>query len=115
MKILDRIVGVLIMLLGVIHSTFSPVFHGHYDDVGMWVLSGGLMMIFLGMMNLVRSASPGNAARRGALAANLLGLTFALALVPLFPLRQNPQVAILIVLVVASTIFSLPRRGAPAA
>ena len=110
MKIFDRIVAILILLLGATHSAFSPVFHGHYDDAGMWFLSGGLMMAFLGLMNLVRTASPGAAARWAALAANVLGLVFVLALVPLFPLRQNPQVAVFIVLVVAATIMSITRR-----
>ena len=110
MKILDRIVAILVMLLGCIHSAFSPVFHGHYDDTGMWFLSGGLMMIFIGLMNLVRTASTGAAARWAAQAANVLGLAFVGALVPLFPLRQNPQVGVFIVLVVTATIFSIASR-----
>lgn len=109
MKILDRIIAILIMLMGAVHSAFSPVFHGHYDDVGMWVLSGGLMMIFLGLLNLVRSASPGRAARWAALAANVLGLVFMLALAPLFPLRQNPQIVVFIVLAVTAALLSIVR------
>ena len=115
MTVFDRIVAILIMLLGAIHSAFSPVFHGHYDDAGMWFLSGGLMMAFLGLMNLVRTASAGAAARRAALAANVLGLAFVLALVPLFPLRQNPQVPVFIVLVVTATILSIARHDTHAA
>ncbi|MGH9668863.1 MAG: hypothetical protein ACRD3A_01965 [Terriglobales bacterium] len=110
MKIFDRIVAILIMLLGSIHSAFSPVFHGHYDEAGMWFLSGGLMMIFIGLMNLVRTASAGAAARRAALAANVLGLAFVGSLVPLFPPRQNPQVVVFIGLVAAATILTLTRR-----
>ena len=115
MKILDRIVATLILLLGATHSAFSPVFHGHYDDAGMWFLSGGLMMIFLGLMNLVRSASLGAAPRWAALAANVLGLAFAAALLPLFPLRQNPQVVVFLMLLVTATIMSLARHDTPAA
>ena len=114
MKILDRIVAILILLQGATHSAFSPVFHGRYDDPGMWFLSGGLMMIFLGLMNLVRAASPG-AARWAALAANVLGLAFAGALLPLFPLRQNPQVVVFLALLVIATIMSLARRDTHAA
>lgn len=115
MKMLDRIVAILMMSLGTIHSAFSPVFHGRYDKTGMWFLSGGLMMIFMGMMNLVRIASPGAAARRAALAANVLGLAFVLAFVPLSPLRQNPRGVVPILLVVTSTIMSLLRHDTPAA
>ena len=115
MKILDRIVALLILLLDAIHSAFSPVFRGHYDDAGMWFLSGGLMMIFLGLMNLVRSAAPGAAARRAALAANVLGLAFAGALVPLFPPRHNPQVAVFIVFVATATLLTITCRDSATA
>ena len=115
MKILDRIVAILIMLQGAIHGSFSSVFHGRYDGAGMWFLSGGLMMIFLGLLNLARAGSPGAAARWASLAANVLGLAFVLGLVPLAPLRQNPQVAVAILLMAGATLFSLLRRGASAA
>jgi len=115
MKLLDRIVAILIMLLGAIHSAFAPVFRGRYDGAGMWFLSGGLMMIFLGLLNLVRAASPGAAARRAALAGSVLGLAFVIGLLPLAPLRQNPQVAVAIVLMAAATLFSLLGRDAAAA
>ena len=107
MRIFDRIVAILILLMGAIHSAFSPVFHGRYDGDGMWFLSGGLMMIFLGLMNLVRTAAPGAAARCAALVANVLGLAFAGALAPLFPLRQNPQVVVLLALVAVALLFSV--------
>ena len=63
MKTVDRLVAVLILLLGTIHAGLAPVFRGRYDGAGMWFLSGGLMLIFLALLNLVRSGSPGAAAR----------------------------------------------------
>jgi hypothetical protein len=76
----------------------------------MWFLSGGLMLIFLGLLNLVRIATPGAAARRAALGANILAPAFVLGLVPLVSLGQNPQVTFSILLVAAATLFSLVRR-----
>lgn len=115
MKTLDRIIAVLIVLFGAAHSALAPVFRGHYDGAGMWFLSGGLMIIFLGLMNLVRAGSPGPAARWGSLAANVMGLTFAVGLVPLASLRQAPQVPTFVVLVGIATLFSILRRPAAAA
>jgi hypothetical protein len=115
MKIVDRLVAVLILLLGAFHTSLAPVFRGRSDIAGMWFLSGGLMLIFLGLLNLVRAGSPGAAARWAALAANILALAFVLGLVPLLVLRQNPQVTLLILLIAAATLFSLLRRDASTA
>lgn len=115
MKTVDRLVAALILLLGAVHSGFALVFRGGYDGAGMWFLSGGLMMIFLGLMNLTRSGSPGAAARWAAFCANILALAFVLGLVPLFSPRENPQVALSIVLIGAAVLFSLPRRQGPTA
>jgi len=81
----------------------------------MWFLSGGLMLIFLGLLNLVRSGSPGAAARWAALGANILALAFVFGLVPLVSLRQNPQVTFSILVIAAATLFSLLRRETPTA
>jgi hypothetical protein len=115
MKTVDRLVAVLILLLGTIHVGLAPVFRGRYDGAGMWFLSGGLMLIFLGLLNLVRTGAPSAAARRAALVANILTLAFVLGLVPLVSLRRNPQVTIAILLMAAVTAFSLLRRETSAA
>ena len=113
MKILDRIVAILmIVVLGGIHGAASPVFHGHYDMAGMWWLSGGLMFMLIGIANLVRIASPTAAARVAAMIANVFGLVFCVALVPLLPLRSNPQVVLSIILFATGLLFSLLRREA---
>jgi hypothetical protein len=113
-KTIDRVVAVLILLLGAVHVSLAPVLRGHLDIAGMWFLSGGLMLIFLALLNLVRAASPGAAARRAALGANVLALAFVLGLVPLVSLPQNPQVTAIILLIAAATLFSLPRRATSA-
>lgn len=110
MKTVDRVVAVLILLLGLVHAGVGPVLRGHYDLAGMWFLSGGLMMIFLGLLNLARIGPQSGAPRWAAVIANILALAFVVGLVPLAsPLRQNPQVTVSIVLVAAATLFSLVR------
>jgi hypothetical protein len=114
MKTVDRLVAVLILLLGVVHAGLAPVFRGHYDGAGMWFLSGGLMFIVLGLLNLTRIASSDAAARWSSLGANALGLAFVLGLVPLVSLQRNPQVTFSILLMAAATLFSLVRRNSTA-
>ena len=113
MKTVDRLVAVLILLLGIVHAGLAPALRGRADLAGMWFLSGGLMLIFLGLLNLVRAGAPGAAARWAALGANILSLAFVVGLVPLVSLRQNPQVTLLILAIAAATLFSLVRRDAP--
>jgi hypothetical protein len=115
MKTADRLTAVLILLLGTIHAGLAPVFRGRYDGAGMWFLSGGLMLIFLGLLNLARTGSPGAAARWAASIANVLALAFVVGLVPLASLRQNPQVTFSILLIATATLFSLLRRETPVA
>ena len=110
MKTADRLAAVFILLLGTIHAALAPVFRGRYDGAGMWFLSGGLMLVFLGLMNLVRIGSPGAAARRAAVVANILALAFVFGLAPLVSLRQNPQIPFSILLIGSATLFSLLRR-----
>ena len=110
MNTVDRVTAVLILLLGAIHTGLAPVFRGWYDGAGMWILSGGLMLIFLGLLNLVRAGSPDGAARWAALGANILALAFVSGLLPLVSIGQNPQVPLAILLVAAATLFSLLRR-----
>ena len=111
MKTVDRIVAIVILLLGVVHAGLAPVFRGRLDAAGMWFLSGGLMLIFLGLLNLVRIGSPTGAARGAALIANILALGFVWGLVPLAPVRQNPQIVFSILLVAAADLFSLVGRA----
>jgi len=113
MRTADRLVAVLILLLGIVHAGLAPAFRGRADIAGMWFLSGGLMLVFLGLLNLVRTAAPGAAARWAALGANIVTLAFVVGLVPLVSLRQNPQVTVLILLIASATVFSLLRRDAP--
>lgn len=115
MKIVDRLAAVLILLLGIVHVSLAPVFRGRYNGAGMWFLSGGLMLIFLGLLNLARIGSPGAAARWAALAGNILALAFVCGLVPLVSLGQNPQVTFAILLIAAATVFSAVRRETPSA
>jgi hypothetical protein len=115
MKILDRVVAVLILLLGIVHVSLAPVLGMRLDIPGMWFLSGGLMLIYLALLNLVRADSPTAAARWAALGANVLALAFMLGFVPLISLRGNPQVTLTILLIAVAALFSLVRRNPSAA
>src|SRR5262249_56905337 len=92
----------------------AQVFRWGFGGPGEWFLTGGLMLMFLGLLNLVRIGSLGAAARWAAFSANSLGLAFVLGLVPLVVLRQNPQVTLTILLIAAATLFSLLRHDMPA-
>ncbi len=112
-KALDRLTAALILLLGVTHIAAGFILRGRPDIAGMWFLSGGLMMIFQGLLNLVRVSSHTAAARGAALAANILSLAFMVGIAAMVPLAQNPQVIVLVLLVAAATAFSLRGESHP--
>jgi hypothetical protein len=117
MKTLDRVVAALILLLGITHVGLglAPVFRGQLDIPGLWFLSGGLMLIYLALLNFVRAALPTAAARWAAFGANVLALVFMLGFVPLISLGRNPQVTLTILLIGVAALFSLVRRTPSAA
>ncbi len=55
-------------------KALAPVFHDGYEDAGTWFLSGGLMLVSLGLLKLVRAGVAGAVACRAALGANICSL-----------------------------------------
>jgi hypothetical protein len=111
MKTLDPIFAWIILVLGCIHCAVTFVVQKSFSVEAIWFFSGGLVMIFGALLNLVRIARPDDPlpARTSAL-ANLLLLAVFVAAVPwLFrhQLKQNPQVMVLAVAVAAEFGFSL--------
>jgi hypothetical protein len=115
MKTVDYVFAILVLVLGLLHCAAAPVFRGRYGVEGMWFLSGGLMLMMIGLMNLVRIASSAGSARAGAIVANLVGLGFTVGLFPLVSLRQDPQVLAGAVVLAVPTILSILRRPPRAA
>jgi hypothetical protein len=111
MKMIDRIFAWIVLLLGCTHCAVTFVVHKVFTVEAIWFVSGGLVLIFGALLNLVRIARPDDRllARISALATLLLFALFGIAMTWLVhrDLKQNPQVIVVAIAIAAELGFSL--------
>lgn len=79
MKLAYKITTFLILALGVIHVSMTPVLFTRFAQDAMWFASGGLMIILISFMNfaLMGDAGKDRIVRLLCHGANVFGLAFA--------------------------------------
>jgi hypothetical protein len=111
MKLIDRILAWVLLVLGCVHCAVTFVVHKTFTVEAIWFVSGGLVLIFGALLNLVRIARRDDTlpARASALANLLLFALFGIAVPWLLhrDLKQNPQVIVAAIAVTAEFGFSL--------
>lgn len=111
MKTTDRICAWIVLVLGCVHCAVTFVVHKSLTVEAIWFVSGGLVMIFGALLNLVRIARPDDRllACVSALANLLLFVVFVAAVPWLLrhEFKQNPQVIVLAIAVAGEFGFSL--------
>lgn len=112
MKLVDRIFAWALVVMGLVHCALTHLVHPAWTIDTIWFLCGGLAMIFAGMLNILRIAYAGvaPATRIAALLANVLMLSVTVGLGSLLPLRSNPQVGIVGILLLVELVFSAIRQ-----
>ena len=111
MKMIDRILAWVLLVLGCVHCAVTFVVHKIFTAETIWFFSGGLVLIFGALLNLVRIARPDDRllARASALANLLLFAVFGIATPWLLyrHLQQNPQVIVAAIATAGEFGFSL--------
>jgi hypothetical protein len=111
MKTFDRVLAWILLLLGCIHCAATFLVHKTLTIDAIWFISGGLVMIFGALLNLLRAARPGDRLAAGvSLLANLLLFAVFAVAVPWLlrhEFKQNPQVVVVGITVTAEFLFSL--------
>ncbi len=111
MKMIDRILAWVLLVFGSVHCGVTFVLHKTFTVEAVWFVSGGLVLIFGALLNLVRIARPDDRllARASALANLLLFALFGIAVPWLLhrDLKQNPQVIVVAIATAAEFGFSL--------
>lgn len=118
MRTLDKVVSWLLIAFGAVHVSLTRRVHPQLGINAIWFASGGLFMMTIAALNLLRIAY--GAAARGvravSVAANLVLLLLMLLIAARVPIRGNPQVAVGLALAALLTLFSLfQRSGQPQA
>ena len=98
--------AVLLILAGLGHAGATLFAYEELDGPAMWFMSAGLMMVFLGFLNLAAAAAQGRV-RRLSLLTVAADLAAALFVIPLYLAMRAPPALGLMLLVIAAFFIEL--------
>jgi hypothetical protein len=113
-RTLDIIISWLLIAFGLLHASLTRKVHPDLDINAIWFASGGLLIVAIAVLNLLRVAY-GSIAKGVwvvSVVANFVLLLLTLLIATRLPLRTNPQVVVGVALAALLTAFSVLRRGA---
>lgn len=112
MRTLDIIIAWLLIAFGVVHITLTRTVHPTLDLNAIWFVCGGLLLIAIGALNLLRVAysAIANGVRIVSVIANIVLLLLMLFMASLLPMRSNPQLLAVLIVAVLLLVFSVGRR-----
>ena len=112
MRTLDMILGWLLIAFGVVHLSATRAVYPDLDINAAWFASGGLLIVAIGALNMLRVAY--SAVAKGvqvvSVIANIVLLLLILFIASLVPVKSNPQVLVGLILAVLLTALSVLRR-----
>ncbi|HLK31768.1 MAG TPA: hypothetical protein VKT29_01680 [Terriglobales bacterium] len=113
MRTLDILVGWLLIAFGAVHIAFTRRVNPGLGINAIWFASGGLLMITIGALNLLRVAygSVAKGVHVVSVIGNLVLLLLMLLIATKVPMGSNPQVLVGLILTALLTGFSVVRRG----
>ncbi|HYV75802.1 MAG TPA: hypothetical protein VFB24_16230 [Candidatus Binatia bacterium] len=113
MRTLDIVVGWLLIAFGAVHISLTRRVHPDIDSNAIWFASGGLLIIAIGTLNLLRVAysSVAKGTYFVSVIANIVLLVLMLFIATRVPMRSNPQVLVGLILAALLTAFSVLRRA----
>jgi hypothetical protein len=107
MKKLYKISSYLLILLGLIHIAFTPVFEPTFSPSAVWFAGAGLSLVFLGLLNLIAIQAKKYSIFSACLIANLISIIYGLLIIIAVP---QPQAFAALVLFIAVTAGSVNGR-----
>ena len=112
MRLIDIITAWLLIAFGALHLSLTRRVHPNLDIDTIWFASGGLLIIAIGALNLLRVAygSVAKGVRVVSVIANIVLLALMLLIATVIPMRGNPQVVVGLVLTVLLTAFAVLRH-----
>ncbi len=113
MKKIDVVVGCLLIAFGAVHLSLTRKFDPTIGMNALWFASGGLLIITVGALNLLRVAY--TTVAKGvyivSVIANVVLVLLILFMATRVPMRSNPQVLVGLILAGLLTALSVLRRG----
>lgn len=92
MKTAYKVCSFLILALGVLHISLTPLFFGNLNQGALWFVSGGLVIIFVSFFNFILMSAAGRErlVRILCYAVNILSLVFASLMLIVESRRASP-------------------------
>jgi hypothetical protein len=106
LKRVQEAVALLLILSGLGHAAATLLAYEQLDGPAMWFMSAGLMMIFLGFLNLAAAGAQG-AVRRLSLLTVTADVAAALFVIPLYLAMRATAALGLMALVIAACWLEL--------
>lgn len=85
MKTLYWISTIVTLFLGIGHIFFTPVFYDEFNIDAVWFITGGLSLVYLGIINIIAIKSPGSFTGNASLISNLLGNIYIILIITASP------------------------------
>lgn len=116
MKVFDIVCGWLLIAFGALHVSLTRKFDPTVGMNGIWFASGGLLIITIGVLNLLRVtyANLAKGVRIVSIIANVVLVLLILWMSTVVPMRGNPQVVVGLILAGLLTLLSVVRRDGQA-
>ena len=112
MRKIDVVIGWLLIAFGAIHLSLTGKFDPTLGIGAIWFACGGLLIITIGALNLLRVAYA-NVAKGVyivSVVANVVLVLLMIFIATRVPMRSNPQVVIGLILAGLLTVLSVLRR-----
>jgi hypothetical protein len=104
---IDYTFTVLLIILGIFHTSFTPVFYKIFDLNALWFAGTGLAFVFLGLINVSRLQTTAMLTRLLCSISNALALIFCIFI---FSKMAQPQVFIslfILIILLGLSLFDL--------
>lgn len=99
-----KIVSYTLILLGVLHSSLTPIFYKTFNADALWFFGTGLTFIFMGLYNLASIKVKILSISRISVILNFIGTVFTIAIAYIL---KEPQAYLAMVLVIAIFLLSI--------
>ena len=96
----------LLILLGVIHSSFTFVLYKSFNADALWFFGTGLAYIFMGLYNLAALKVKVSSITSMAIILNIIGTIFTIAITYILREPQSYLALVLIIFILLSSLFA---------
>lgn len=112
MRTIDIVLGWLLIAFGALHVSLTRKFDPSLGMNGIWFATGGLLIVLIGVLNLLRVAyaNVARGIRVVSVVANVVLVILVLFMSTQAPIRSNPQVLVGLILAGLLTAMSVFRR-----